>query len=110
MPSDDGSLGRMDIRSGGTVQGHDRLHEVAGGPDGTARAGDLQTVQGVAVLPGGGYVKRVPFLGGSRVSVSILENRKMTENEKQWDALVLFVKAGVAVFAVWALGVVMLWW
>ena len=34
----------------------------------------------------------------------------MTENEKQWDALKLFTKMGVAVFAVWALGVVMLWW
>ena len=34
----------------------------------------------------------------------------MTENEQQWDALKLFVKAGLVVFAVWALGVIMLWW
>ena len=34
----------------------------------------------------------------------------MNQNDQQWNALKFLVKVGFAVFAVWALGVFMLWW
>ena len=34
----------------------------------------------------------------------------MKDVDQQWDALKLFVKLGLVVLAVWALGVFILWW